>query len=275
MTPPKKIFSIAADTEGNPRRPSAQDIPEELPILPLRNTVAFPYTIIPLSIGISRSIQLVEDARKGDHLIGLVAMKDPQIEEPAPGQVYEIGTVARIERVSQTAENHLNVIVHCLERFRVQFWTADHPYLKARVAPAAENPEEEDLETKALHRSLADLAREVVTLSPDYPKEAADFLAQIKNPHYLAYVVANYANIDILKAQEILQADDLKDKLRLLIGHLSREKEVLSLGQKIQSDAREEMDKAQKDYFLRQQLKAIQKELGESEEGRPEIDDYV
>ncbi len=274
MTSPKKIFSMAADPEGHPQRPLEHDIPAELPILPLRNTVAFPFTVIPLSIGISRSIQLVEDAQKGDHLVGLVAMKDPKIDEPVPGQVYETGTLARIERVVPTAEKHLNVIVHCLERFKVQFWTADQPYLKARIALAADALEE-DLETNALHRSLLDLAREVVTLSPNYPKEAADFLAQIKNPRYLAYVVANYASIDIPKAQEVLQAESVKDKLRLLIGHLTREKEVLSLGQKIQSDAREEMDKAQRDYFLRQQLKAIQKELGESDESRPEINDYI
>ena len=274
MTTMKKIFSVATDAEGNPQGLAAHNLPEELPILPLRNTVAFPFTIIPLSIGISRSIQLVEDAQKGDNLIGLVAMKDPQVEEPLPGQVYEVGTIARIERVVKTPEQHLNVIVHCLERFKVQFWTADQPYLKARVT-LARDILEDDLETHALKRSLLDLAREVVALSPNYPKEAADFLAQIKNPRYLAYLVANYANIDMTKAQEILQAENIKDKLRALISHLTREKEVLSLGQKIQSDAREEMDKAQRDYFLRQQLKAIQKELGESDEGRPEASDYV
>ena len=274
MTTMKKIFSVATDAEGNPQGLAAHNLPEELPILPLRNTVAFPFTIIPLSIGISRSIQLVEDAQKGDNLIGLVAMKDPQVEEPLPGQVYEVGTIARIERVVKTPEQHLNVIVHCLERFKVQFWTADQPYLKARVT-LARDILEDDLETHALQRSLLDLAREVVALSPNYPKEAADFLAQIKNPRYLAYLVANYANIDMTQAQEILQAENIKDKLRALISHLTREKEVLSLGQKIQSDAREEMDKAQRDYFLRQQLKAIQKELGESDEGRPEASDYV
>jgi ATP-dependent Lon protease len=274
MTTTKKIFSIATDDEGNPHGLAAHNVPAELPILPLRNTVAFPFTIIPLTIGISRSIQLIEDAQKADHLIGLVTMKDPHIEEPMPGQVYEVGTIARIERVVKTPEQHLNVIVHCLERFQVQFWTADQPYLKARIA-LARDIFENDIETHALQRSLLDLAREVVALSPNYPKEAADFLAQIKNPRYLAYLVANYANIDMTHAQEILQAESVKDKLRALISHLTREKEVLSLGQKIQSDAREEMDKAQKDYFLRQQLKAIQKELGESEEGRPEGNDYV
>ena len=274
MSSKNKIFSVAADDEGKPLGLAAHQVPEDLPILPLRNTVAFPFTIIPLSIGIARSIQLVEEAQKGNHLIGLVAMKDPRIEEPLPGQVYEVGTIARIERITKTPDQHLNVIVHCLERFKVQYWTEDNPYLKARIALAGDTIEE-DLETKALQRSLLDLAREVVALSPNYPNEAADFISQIKNPRYLAYLVANYAGLEMDKAQEILASDSIKDKLRLLIAHLSREKEVLSLGQKIQSDARGEMDKAQKDYFLRQQLKAIKKELGESDEAGSESDEYT
>ncbi len=269
-----KAFRMAPETEERSRENESLALPAELPILPLRNTVAFPFTILPLSIGIPRSVRLIEEARQGERLIGLVAMKDPQIEEPMPGQVHEVGTIARIERVVQTAEGHYSVIVQCLERFRIEFWTADQPYLKARVALAAERIEE-DLETDALQRSLVDLAREVVALSPNYPKEAADFLAQVKNPRYLAYLVANYAGLSMEKAQEVLAVDELKQKLRLLIAHLAREKEVLSLGQKIQSDAREEMEKAQRDYFLRQQLKAIQKELGETDDSRSEADEYA
>jgi ATP-dependent Lon protease len=273
MSSMKKIFSLAADDEGNPLGLASHQVPEELPILPLRNTVAYPFTIIPLSIGISRSIQLVEEAQQGDHMIGLVAMKDPRVEEPLPGQVYEVGTIARVERIMKTSDQALNVIVHCLERFKVRYWTADKPYLKAQIELAGDTVEK-DIETNALQRSLLDLAREVVTLSPNYPKEAADFITQIKNPRYLAYLVANYAGLEMDKAQEILEADIVKEKLRLLIAHLSREKEVLTLGQKIQSDAREEIDKAQKDYFLRQQMKAIKKELGETDDGGSETDEY-
>ncbi len=262
------------DYKDNPHEPTALKIPDELPILPLRNTVAFPHTIVPLSIGISRSIRLIEDVQKGDHLVGLVAMKDPKIEEPQPGQVYEVGTIAHIERVAKAADQTMNVIVHGLERIKIQYWTGDQPYLKARVV-LAPDVLEDDLETTALHRSLMELAREVVSLSPNYPKEAADFLAQIKNPRHLAYLVASHAGMEIEKAQEILSTDNVKDKLRALVTQLSREKEVLSLGQKIQSDARGEMEKAQKDYYLRQQLKAIQKELGEPEEGGSETHEYA
>ncbi|MCU0584742.1 MAG: LON peptidase substrate-binding domain-containing protein, partial [Desulfobacterales bacterium] len=264
---------IPADPEAVSKL-SPSEFPAELPILPLRNTVALPYTILPLSVGVERSVALVEEAQKGDRLIGLVAMRFPEIEEPLPGQVHEVGTIARIERVAKSAEGTLNVIVHCLERFKVDFWTADKPYLKARihVTPDASDL---DLETVALQRSLLEVAQEVVALSPNYPKEAGEFLAQIKDPRYLVYLVANYAGLEMAAAQEILEAGDLKTKLRALIAHLSREKEVLSLGRKIQSEAREGMEKAQKDYFLRQQLKAIQKELGESDEPDSEAAGYA
>ncbi|UCH24104.1 MAG: endopeptidase La [Deltaproteobacteria bacterium] len=249
-------------------------IPEELPILPLRNTVAFPYSVLPLAVGVPRSVKLIEDAMKGDHLIGLVSMKYPEIEEPQPGQVYEVGTVAKVERVMRSPDNTLQIIVQGIERIKIDYWTTDKPYLRAHIT-LAPDVVEEDLEMEALQRSLRDLAKEVVKLSPNIPAEATDFLNHIKDPLYLAYLVAGNAGLEIAKGQEILETNSARDKLRALIKHLSREKEVLSLGKKIQSEAREEMDKAQREYYLRQQLKAIQKELGESEEGQAEIDEYT
>ncbi len=249
-------------------------IPEELPILPLRNTVAFPYSVLPLAVGVPRSVKLIEDAIQGDHLIGLVSMKYPEIEEPQPGQVYEVGTVAKVERVMRSPDKTLQVIVQGIERIKIDYWTADKPYLRARITPAP-HVVERDLEMEALQRNLRDLAKEVVRLSPNMPAEATDFLGQIKDPLYLTYLVAANAGLEIAKGQEILEANSAKDKLRALIKHLSREKEVLSLGKKIESETREEMDKAQREYYLRQQLKAIQKELGESDENQSEIDAYI
>jgi ATP-dependent Lon protease len=249
-------------------------IPEELPILPLRNTVAFPYSVLPLAVGVPRSVKLIEDAMQGDHLIGLVSMKYPEIEEPQPGQVYEVGTVAKVERVMRSPDNTLQIIVQGIQRIKIDYWTTDKPYLRAHIT-LAPDVVEEDLEMEALQRSLRNLAKEVVKLSPNIPAEATDFLNQIKDPLYLAYLVAGNAGLEIAKGQEILETNSARDKLRALIKHLSREKEVLSLGKKIQSEAREEMDKAQREYYLRQQLKAIQKELGESEEGQAEIDEYA
>ena len=265
----------AVDEQTDPEnRPQPKnDIPSELPILPLRNTVAFPFSMMPLSVGIPRSVNLVNDALKGDRLIGLVGMKYPEIEEPLPGQTYEVGTIAKVEHVTRSADDSLQVIVQGIERFRIDYWMADKPYLKAHIAIAPDKIEK-DLELDALQRSLRELAQQVVALSPKFPKEVGDYLSQVKDPRYLVYLVASGTGLEVLKAQQILEIDSLKEKYRLLIGHLTREKEVLTIGKKIESEAREEMNKAQREYYLRQQLRAIQKELGESEPGQSEIDEY-
>jgi ATP-dependent Lon protease len=260
-----------SDPESRPQ--PKNDIPSELPILPLRNTVAFPFSMMPLSVGIPRSVNLVNDALKGDRLIGLVGMKYPEIEEPLPGQTYEVGTIAKVEHVTRSADNSLQVIVQGIERFRIDYWMADKPYLKAHIAMAPDKIEK-DLELDALQRSLRELAQQVVALSPKFPKEVGDYLSQVKDPRYLVYLVASGTELEVLKAQQILEIDSLKEKYRLLIGHLTREKEVLTIGKKIESEAREEMSKAQREYYLRQQLRAIQKELGESEPGQSDIDEY-
>ncbi|MGA8280235.1 MAG: endopeptidase La [Desulfobacterales bacterium] len=265
------VVDEQTDPENRPQ--PKNDIPSELPILPLRNTVAFPFSMMPLSVGIPRSVNLVNDALKGDRLIGLVGMKYPEIEEPLPGQTYEVGTIAKVEHVTRSADNSLQVIVQGIERFRIDYWMADKPYLKAHIAIAPDKIEK-DLELDALQRSLRELAQQVVALSPKFPKEVGDYLSQVKDPRYLVYLVASGTGLEVLKAQQILEIDSLKEKYRLLIGHLTREKEVLTIGKKIESEAREEMNKAQREYYLRQQLRAIQKELGESEPGQSEIDEY-
>ncbi len=248
-------------------------IPEVLPILPLRNTIVFPFSIQPLAVGIPRSVKLIEDAIKKDSLIGLVASKDGAIEEPKPGQVYEIGTVAMINRAVQTKDNNLNVVIQGIERFRVENWEETDPYLTARIALAPETIEE-GLELDARVQGLRSLAKEIVRLSPDLPDEVGDFLDQVHDPRYLVYLVAANANMDMKKAQELLAEDNLQVKLETLIVHLTRQKEVLSLERKIRSEAKEEVDKVQKEYYLRQQLKAIQKELGETDDGEPGAGEY-
>jgi len=246
---------------------SVASIPHDLPILPLRNTVAYPFSILPLAVGIPRSVKLVEDALQGDHIIGLVAIKDASIEEPLPEQMHEIGTAARIFNVIRTPDNTMQVIIQGLERFRIERWSGTEPYMRAQITliPDIVDP---NLELDALQRSLRDLAKEVISLSPNLPDEVGQFLDQVNDPRYLTYLVAANSHLDIEKGQEILEMDHMRDKLRALISHLSHEKEVLSLGQKIQTEAREEIDKAQREFYLRQQLKAIQKELGDGSEGQ-------
>jgi ATP-dependent Lon protease len=251
-----------------------KEIPKELPILPLRNIVAYPYTILPLAVGIPRSMKLIEDVLQGNHLIGLVSMKDPAIEEPVPGQVYEIGTVAKVHRSLRTPDDQLQVIVEGLERFHIKHWLNTEPYLTARIE-IMPDVIEQGIELDALKHSLKNLAQEVVSLLPNVPEEAGSFLNLVEDPCYLVYLVASNARLGVLKGQKILELDNLKDKLKALISHLSREKEVLSLGKKIQTEARQEMSKANREYYLRQQLKAIQKELGETEENESVVSDYM
>ena len=252
----------------------AVSIPKELPILPLRDTVAFPFSVIPLAVGIARSVKLVEDAMQADNLVGLVASKDATIEEPLPGQVHEVGTVARILRVVRGQDGTMQVVVQGLERFRVLHWIPSEQYLRARVTPAPENVET-DLEIEALMASLRELGREVVELSPNIPNEAARFLATITDPRYLAYLVAANGQLEPAEAQRVLEMDSVKEKLRALIAQLGHQKEVLSLGQKIRTEAKEEMEKDQREYFLRQQMKAIQKELGEMDESSSITSEYT
>jgi ATP-dependent Lon protease len=240
-------------------------VPRELPILPLRDSVAFPFSVIPLTVGIARSVKLVEEAMQGDSLIGLFSSKDKTVEEPLPGQVHETGTMARILRVVRGQDGAMQVVVQGLERIRILHWISSETYLRARVADAAEAVET-DVEIEALMANIKELGREIVQLSPNIPNEAAQFLATVTDPRYLAYLIAANSQLEAPDAQKLLEIDSIKEKLRALIMHLGHQKEVLSLGQKIRTEAKEEMEKDQREYFLRQQMKAIQKELGDMDE---------
>ena len=160
-----------------------------------------------------------------------------------------------------------------IERFRIAEWVQTTPYLRARITLASDIVES-DVELEALQGTLRELAQQVVALSPHVPRELRDFLGQVHDPRLLAYMVAAIARLQVSEGQQILEMDSVKDKFRRLITHLTHEKEILSIRHKIQTEAREEMDKAQRDYYLRQQLKAIQKELGETDENRATADDY-
>jgi ATP-dependent Lon protease len=248
-------------------------IPHDLPILPLRNTVAYPFSVLPLMVGVPRSIRLVEEAVKRDSIVGLVASRDGSVEEPQPGQTYEVGTAVKIERVTKSSGNSLEVLVRGLERFRIEYWQATDPFLKARVI-LAPDVVDEGVELDALLRSLREVAKEVFSLSAELPKEVGIFLDQVKDPRYLVYLLAGSAGLGVEKGQKLLEQTSLKDKLHNLISHFSQEKEILVLGKKIKTEAKEEMDKAQRDYFLRQQMKAIQKELGDAEETESVGEEY-
>jgi ATP-dependent Lon protease len=254
------------------------NVPEELPILPLRNTVVYPYSVVPLAVGMSRSVRLVEDALKGDRLIGLATMKDPDVEEPKPEQIHETGTIGKIVHTMRSKDESMQVVIHGISRFKIQHWLDSSPYLRAQIVSAPENIDS-GVETDALERNLRDLAEEIIALSPGIPREATNLLAQLNNPEKLVYAVSANTGLPAGKGQQILESDSLNEKLRMLIAHLTHEKQVLLLGKKIRSKAQENMSRSQREYYLHEQLKAIQKELGQTggsdtvaEEYRTKID---
>jgi ATP-dependent Lon protease len=247
-------------------------IPDEIPILPLDNQVAFPTLNMAMAVP-DRASSLIETAMKGNHLIGIVGIKSQTNEVPLPGQVFETGTVVRILYVTRAPNNAVLLVVHGMNRFRISEWVSGRNFLKAKIELIPENIEN-DIETEALHRSLRDLTQEIFSLYDNVPNEAIEGLTRIKGPLHLAYIAAAHSEIDYEKRQALLEEDSLKAKLRELVKLLSREKEILSLGQKIKSDVHDEMNKSQRNFYLRQQLKAIKKELGELDDDQTKSDDY-
>ncbi|MFO7585679.1 MAG: endopeptidase La [Anaerolineales bacterium] len=251
----------------------AESTPEIVPILPLRGLVVYPQTAVPLTIGQPRSVKLVDDVVGGDRFVGLVASRDPELELPGADQLYTIGTIATVHRLLRAPDDTIRILVQGLERFRVVEYTQTEPYLMARIERIPESAEE-GLELDALARNARDQFAEIAEMIPSFPRELAASITGIEDPLQTVYAIANFQHIDLADAQNLLELDSATDKLRKLIGLLVRESEVLQIGQRIQNEARSEIDKVQREYFLREQLKAIQKELGERDEQTVEAEEF-
>jgi len=270
-------MTIHADyaTEKNagsaiPPTMSAQDI---VPILPIRNMVAFPQMSAPFMISFTVA-PVIEDAMKADRMVGLLTVKDADIDHPAPGQLYEVGTIAKILHAKKNEEGVMVAILSGIRRFKVDTWHAEGPLLRASVVHAPEIIET-GIEIEALQRQLRETVAEVLALMPNSAAESADAIARIEDPLQLAYVTTFNMNLSTKDRQSLLETDSLSEKIRMLLGHLAHEKEVLTIGNKIKSDVQEKMGRSQRDYFLRQQLKAIKDELGETDGESTESDDYA
>src|SRR5512136_196016 len=248
-------------------------IPEILPILPLRGLVVYPETAVPLTIGQPRSIRLVDDVVAGeDRLIGLVTSRDPELEIPEPKDLYEIGTVAMIHRLFRAPDGTIRLLVQGTARFKLGEFAQHEPYLKAALHLIPET-EEEGVEVEALARNARDQFAHIGELITSIPRELVASVQAIEDPLQTVYTIANFQRMDLSAAQSLLELDSVKEKLHKLVGILSREIEVLEIGQKIQNEARSEIEKMQRDYFLREQLKAIQRELGEGDEQTVEVEE--
>ncbi len=247
-----------AEERGEPEL----EIPDVLPILPLKDTVVYPFAVAPLGVGKERSIKLIDDVMRGPRLVGLVAQKDASVEQAGPNDCFRVGTVARIARLLRIPDGTIQVIVQGLERIQIVDYVSEEPFLTAHVRLAPET-DATDVETEALKRNAITLFQRLVSLVQYLPNELALAALNLEDPRQVVYLVASNVQMDLALRQQLLELDSVREKLEKLTTFLTRELEVLELGKKIQSQAQEEMGKAQREYFLREQLKAIQKELGE------------
>ncbi|HME44809.1 MAG TPA: endopeptidase La [Syntrophorhabdales bacterium] len=247
-------------------------IPAELPILPLRGTVAYPDLIIPLVVGREKSIRLVDEAMSRDRLIGIITQKNPDIEEPGLEDLYTVGCVATIMKMVKMVDGSQRIVVQGLCRFKLIDFSETEPNFKARVLPVFEEYQK-DIEIDAMYINLKNLYKKAVEIAPYLSSELAQIAAKIESPGNLADLVASTVNISAAERQEILEKIDIKERLKKVTILLNRELETLELSTKIQSHIKEGIDKTQREYYLREQLKAIQKELGEVDERYTELDE--
>ncbi len=245
----------------------------DLPVLAIRNTVIFPVLAFPINVGRDKSLKAIETAMAKDRFLGIVAQRDARNEDPSTEELYQTGTVVKILKSVVMPGNKLNVIIQGVARIRVRDWDQTDPYLKAHVdvftQQAAEGDEYDELLAK-----LRELARKIIDLSPHIPSEASFLVRSIDNPGMLADIVATNLSIGIEEKQELLETFETRQRIEMVIALLEKETQVLELSNKIQTEVKGEMDKAQREYFLREQLKAIQKELGEVDERQEEFEEF-
>lgn len=237
-------------------------IPDTLPILPLRNTVLFPGVVLPITVGRDKSIKAVNEAYKQDKLVGVVAQKDVNVEDPEPKDLCSIGTIAKIVKLIKMPDGGTTIIIQGKKRFELLGMVAEDPYFRASIRMLADDevPKQEDF--NAIVSSIKDLATQIIQLSPNLPTEASIILKNIENPSFLINFVSSNLNSDLLEKQGLLEIHDIHQRAEKLIHILQRELQFAELKDKVTNKTRTEIDKQQRDYFLQQQLKSIKEELG-------------
>jgi ATP-dependent Lon protease len=245
-------------------------ISDDLPVLPLRGVVVYPMMWLPLPIGQERSIRLVEGTLPNNRMIALATSRDEGLDEPGPEQIHEVGTAAQVHRVLKTPDGTMRLLVQGQERIRITEYVQQEPFLRARIEIIPEVLEG-GIEMEAHMRAVQQLFRRLVELEPQMPDELAVMAINVDDGRQLAYLVASSMNLKAGDAQGILEMDSVRDKLFRLTELLKKEIEVLEMSRKIQSEAQGEMEKVQREYFLREQMRAIQKELGEEDDQAAEI----
>ena len=252
---------------------SNESLGEHLPILPLRNSVLFPASVVPINVGRPKSVALIEEAVETEKpTIGIVSQRKAETEDPSWDDLYSIGTAARILKVIKLGHNNYSVVLQGVGRIRVVNPESLEPYMLAEVERVGEE-EEVDVETEALAQNLKETARKVIQFMPNLPREASSILDTVTEPGPLADLVASNLTVSTEEKQRVLEAVDLNERLRLCLHLLSRQLEVLKVRKEISSMVQEEMGRSQREYFLRQQLKAIKEELGDIDDEDDDIEE--
>ncbi|MCY3628725.1 MAG: endopeptidase La [Bacteroidota bacterium] len=242
-------------------------VPEELPILALRNTVLFPEVMLPITVGREASIKLVRQVAKENNLVGVISQRERKMDEPEPGDLYEVGTVAKILKLLKMPDGSKSIIIQGKKRFKVDEFTQSKPYFKARIEVLdEEGGTDNDVEERALMHSIKESACEMVNLSPNLPNEAIEAIENIDSFPFLIHFIASNLQIDVQEKQLLLETVSLGERGRLLIEHLNKEIQILQLSDELRSRMKSDVNQQQREFFLRQQMKIIQSELGEENE---------
>lgn len=251
-------------SEGEDQLSDVSDLPEELPLLAVRNTVLFPGVLIPITVGRQKSIRVVKQAYKGAKIIGVVTQENPKLDEPSSKDLFKVGTVAKIVKMLVLPDGNTTIIVQGKQRFQVEEYTSESPVLKARVTYLTENfPKRQSKEVKAIIQSIRETANSIMTLNPEIPQEAQVALENIERPSFLVHFLSSNINAEAKEKQTILEINDGVERATKLLQYLLKERQMLELKNEIQNKVHTDIDQQQRDYFLRQQMKVLQNELGE------------
>ncbi len=260
------------DVEEAIRERRAQPVPSALPVLPLKDMVVYPDTLTPLAVGQPRSMRLVNDVLSGERMLVLVASRDPERDEPGPNDLYGVGVVGIVARMLKVPDGTIRILVQGTERVRLGDYVAETPYLVARIEPLPDRVEPSP-ELEALTRNVQRTFTDIIEQIPYLPEELQLAVTNVDDPSALSHLIAGALRISAAEKQELLEQVDVAKRLRRLSEILARELEVIQLGSKIQSEVQSEIQKGQREYYLREQLKAIQQELGEGDEQQAEINE--
>lgn len=241
-----------------------EEVPVSLPILPLRNNVLFPGVVIPITVGRDKSIKLIQDANKGNKTIGVVAQKDQNQDEPGTADLNEIGTVARIIKLLKMPDGSTTIIIQGKQRFKVLEYLGEEPYFTAKIQPFSEIKPTDANNTKALISSLKDMSLNIIKQSPNIPSEAGFAINNIDSLSFLVNFISSNMNAELAEKQLILEEQNLEERAKKVLAHLNKELQLLEIKNDIQSKVRTDIDKQQREYFLHQQMRQIQDELGDN-----------